>query len=388
MLFINDERLNVEQFVTRMNELTGKKIDLEELKKNPSFSSNEAIAGIDFRTFATTGRRVPKYGEGSDILTVFRFFSTIKEQQVEVRYASRMPHNDFRSGNKVYTPRHIDVDPRDFGFTASQIEAALYMYVHPDCKQSPVRDETKVHKYSHNSLKANIQAKDNKVKILEACLLHATNLIPEEVKLMAKGLGINVDERYSSEEIRSEIKSFILENSAKYYESMQTESVKFLGLVQDCIDNNYISGNTTSGQTVWSYNQGPSKGRQIVAIASDVEDPIKGLKDYLIENIASHYGNLVGMHKGVVAAQKAEDFLKTQKTGEVNEEVYSAGGDTMELSDVVDFKSAATLLELVHPEGKKSSMTKTKQFLEAVQSGEINEDNVSEKVVDYIAKLD
>lgn len=389
MLFINDQKFTLEQFVSEIESLTDGKIDLEELKKNTIFVPNDAIAGFDFAKFLRTGKKEPKTGLGSDVLSVFRFYSEKKGgQQVEVRYASRIPHKNLTTGNLIYTPKSLDIDSEEFGFTPSQIEMAMYLYVHPDCKQSPLKKEGSVHKYSHKSLKAEIQAKDNKVKVMEACLNHATNMPDEDVKVMAKGLGVAFDHRYNTEEIRSEIKSYILENPHKYYSAMQTESIKFVGMVQDCIDNGYIKNEVHAGNVVWSYGRGPSAGRQITALSSDVGDPVQGLKDYLIENIAAHYPILINLRKDVIASQKAEDFLKSQKTETVNPEVYESEADFMGLDDVKDFQSASKLLMLTHPENKKSSQTKTSQFLAKVQSGEINNDNVNNVIHEYLAKMD
>lgn len=387
MLFINNKKLNEKEFVSEVERLSQKTIDLKSLKANPSFTYNEVVNSYNLATFRRSGVKVPKISQGSDTLSVFRFYSELIGEDVEIRYANKSPYvNPLNPGVLIYSPKNLDLPSGEFGFLPSEIDQALFLLIKPECLESPFRKEGSAYRYSHNNLKAASTKKGSKADKISKALKHADSLLEEDLKLFAKGLNISLNEKMDSEDVRNEIKDFAINNIDQYSKAMQSESVRFLGLIQDAIDSGYIISKRIVDNIVWFYDIGVNKGSQITSVPPEAQNPLDYLKTYLGNNMGSHYESLINLRREALSGLKMEEFLQAKKNG-VSEEVYTFSGREMTLADVTTPATAKEYLTLSHPEGKQPAPVKCSEFLKGVLAGEITEENISEHAPNYIAKV-
>lgn len=386
MLFINDVSKSVEEFVSEISRITKKEIDLGDLKKNPSFLRNDAFKAFNLAVYKTTGNKTPNVNQGDDVFASFRYFDG--NEQYVFRYANNVPYRNRDKGDRlVYTPKAIDLPDDDFSFDdKNSFDQAVYIYCHPACSDSPFYDPEKVARFSHNSLTKAVKRKSSKLTKLEDCLRYADNLAESEVKIFAKGLGLTLNEHWTTDDIRVELKDYALTYTDTFYNASQLETVKFDGMIQDAIDNKNIVSVNIVDTVVWNWGSGIYKGIQITSVPRGVGDTVLYLKNHIKENIAQYDEILVNLNKSSYANLKSEEYLRAKKSGVVPATEYQSDADEMKLSEVVDFKSAGEFLILTHPLQKQSSQKNTKAFLERVLSGDINDDNVSEEIVQYLAK--
>lgn len=390
MLFIDNKKMNESDFLAEIEKISGNKVDLKALKENTSFTYNEVSQTFDLAKLKK-GQRVKRTSQGADVQAVFRIYDQKEGMEREIRYAKRMPYADVKNGgNLIYDPKAIDIPSGQFGYNpAKDIDMALYLLVHPACLDSPFRveGEYRPYRYVHNNIRKESKRRSEKVTKLEDSLRHAGLLADEELKMFAKGLGLQMDKSLDYDDIRSEIKSYAMENPEKYYTAMQSESVKFIGMIQDAIDNSFIISKKIASTTVWLYNVGPNKGIQITSVPAEISNATEYLKTYLGNNMPSHYDTLINMNRQAYSEMNMEQFLRSKKEGKVPEEVYKTDAGKMTVADVVDSATSKAYLTNSHPQERPPSPQNAKLFLEAVTAGSITEDNVSEEVLNYVAKL-
>lgn len=385
MLFINDQVKTVEQFVNDVEKITGKQINLDDLRKNPSFSRNDGVKSFNLATFLATGRKVPRNNQGDDVFSVFRYFDG--NQSYEFRYATRQPRRDLQNGgNLIYTPKAIDLQDDDFGFNAKEFDLSVYIYCHPDCADSPFFKSDSVHRFYHDSISKAVSRKKSSVDKIQESLAHADKLPDAEVKVFAKGLGVDINNNWSTDDIRTELKSFAISNVSVYYTAMSQETVKYLGTIQNAIDEGQITSDVVGGLTAWKFNYGRYKGVQITTVPREFGDPVEYLKNYLKDNIQQYADILININKEAFSNLKAEDYLRAKAKQEVPVEVYTQSSDVMTLDDVVDFNSAKQYLTLSHVEEKQPSQANANKFLQLVLSKEIHDGNINDVIHEYMNK--
>lgn len=392
MLFIDNQKVSESQFISEIEKISGKPVDMEALRKSTTFTYNEVNNSFNLAKFKTTGKKIRNVSQGGDVLSSFRKYDHESGIEREFRYAKKTPYADLKNGgNLVYEPRAIDISSGNFSFQKNEIDLALYILVHPDCYDSPFRESefTTAYKYSHVNVKKDVEKKNEKVLMLEKSLLHASRLEDQELLMFAKGLGVPLEKSFDSEDVRGSLKSWAMENTELYYKAMQTEVVKFMGMIQDALDNRYIISRKIADHTVFLYDKGINKGSQITTVPQEVSDDIQYLKTYLGTNISTHYDALMNLNKEAFSELSVENFLASKKEGLPKEAFRlptEEESDVMTLADVVDHQSAKKYLRLSHFERKDSSQAKIAKFLKSVTAKEITDDNIEDVIVEYIAK--
>lgn len=387
MLLINNQQVTEDVFIKKVEEISGKKIPIAELKQNKEFQYNNVKDAYDLGVFKQTGNKVYKEKRSDDILAGFNVYDKNAGQTVQFRYASRNPYPNPKNVNVlVYEPKAIDFPAAVFSYGADrETELAIYFYCYPDCEQSPFHDPSKAYKYSHNNLKEASNKKKKEVDQKVLALSHVSTLDEHELVPMAKGLGIFIASNSDADDVKVLLQEYALANASKYMEKAGNETVKFDGMVQDAIDIGFVVKEHQGSGIVWKFAKGRKNGQPILSVPSDVQDPIEELKSFLKTNIAKYYHDFATMNRDLTADLGAEEFLRAQKAG-MNREHVAPHDPSLELSSVVDHSSAKEFLKNQHPEKGNPSQTNTATFLQAVQSGIINDENLAEEVVKYINK--
>lgn len=384
MLLINNQRVNATDFVKKIKEITGKDVPLDELTSNMEFKYNPVKKGYDLALYKTRNMKVQKVLRSDDILASFNVWSDKDQSTIEFRFANRLPYANPKNPTiMVNDPKAIEFPGGVFNFEQRDVEKALYMYVHPLCIDSPFYRPGTPYKFTHNNLKAESKRKLKDMSVKQEAFKHATNVDPDELKVLALGLGLSLIPNADSDDIRAAIQEYALENSKLYLEKTATETIKFEGMIQNAIDTGHIVNKIIGGINTWEFAKGADKGKQIMIVTSKNNNALGDLKLHMKTNIAEYYSSLAGFNKDLTADNTAEKFLSNLKNG-VDKNEFMPFEEELTLNMVVDHKTAKQYLINAHPERKNPSATNAKLFLDAITAGEIVDGNVDEESKKYV----
>ena len=244
MLLIDNTQVSVNEFIERIEELSGKKIPLSQIKANMEFTYNKVKNKFDLGNYRNTHTKQPKEKLGDDILASFNVFDENKGKTVSFRFASRTPYTNPTNPNVlVYDPKALEFSGGTFSFEPREIERVIYMYCHPACADSPLYKAGNVYKYSHNNLKAANERKKEKMNKRSEAYRHATDVHESEIKVLALGLKIQLPPNADKDDIRVALQEYAMDNPEAYLRSVENETTKFEGMVQDALNTGFIVKN-------------------------------------------------------------------------------------------------------------------------------------------------
>lgn len=385
MLLINNERVNATEFIDKVKAITGKTVPLEQIKANMEFKYNPVKKGYDLALYQTRSMKVQKVLRSDDVLASFNVWSEDDNATVEFRFANRTPYANPKNPTiLVHDPKAIEFPGGVFNFEARDVEKALYLYVHPNCLDSPFHKEGTAYKFSHNNLKAQSERKSKEMTLRQRAFQHASNVDVDELKVLALGLGLDLIPNADSDDIRVSLQEYALENASSYLDKTANETIKFEGMIQEAVDTRLIVNKIIGGMSTWEFAKGPKKGNQIM-IATGSGNDLGELKMHMKKNIATYYSELVSFNRDIVADNEAEKFLQGLKKG-VDKSDFLPYKEELTLNGVVDFKTARDFLTESHPDKGQPAPASTKAFLAAIEAGEVTDGNVLEEVSKYIKK--
>lgn len=212
---------------------------------------------------------------------------------------------------------------------------------------------------------------------------HAASVPESEIRVLAKGLKIQLIPNADEEDIRVALQDYAMNNSKAYLEMVAKGTVKYDGMIQDAIDTGYIKKKPVGNMIVWYFEKGRRAGEQITTVIDKTKDVVQELKNYMKDKIEQYYNDMAVLNDDVTSDMKAEKYLKSLEKGVPLEDV-TPYKEPLLLGTVEDFNSAKAYLTESHPEKGQPSPASTKKFLELVQSGELNENNISDEISKYI----
>lgn len=393
MLLIDDKQVSTDEFINRVEQISGKKIPLDQIKNNMEFKYNQVRNSFDLAHFVKSGIKLPKEKRSDDILASFNVFSEKDNRTVSFRFANRRPYSNPDKPNIiVYTPKAIDISGGTSNYEPREIEQVIYMYCHPSCFDSPLYVSGTTYKYSHNNLKVASQRKKDAMSRAHMAFQHASNVDDSELKVLAKGLStvkvqdanrIVIPPNADVDDYRVALQEFAMKNPEVYLEKTGTETLKYEGMIMDAIDSGYIVRKKVGDFISWSFAKGRKAGEQITIVQDGKGDALQEFKNHMKNNAMNYIHDLSILNQDITADMTAESQLKAYKEG-LPSEATTPHSEELLLTSVVDHKSSTEFLRLSHPQKGNPSPTNAKAFLEKVLSGDINDGNVSEEVKNYI----
>lgn len=387
MLLIDNKQVNVEDFVSEVERISGKSIPLTEIKHNMEFSFNALRKSFDLGLYVSRNMKVPNIAKGADILASFKAWDDGRGgRTVEFRFANRSPYTNPKNPSiLVHDPKAIDFPGGVFNFEEREMEKMIYMYCHPRCYDSPFRKENTPYQYSHNNLKAASRRKSAEMGQRQKAFQHATNVDPSEVKVLAIGLGISLMPHADVDEIRAELQDYAMNNPKIYLEKTSSETIKFEGMIQEALDSGRIIKKTMGSINTFDWAKGSKKGKQIMVCSSDPASHLSELKQHMKQNIVEYYSDLAVLNRELIAESTAEEYLQMVKKG-ANKESFTPYEETVSFEDVKDYNSSKQYLTEAHPQKGSPSPKSASSFLSLIESGEITAENVGEFLPNYIKK--
>jgi hypothetical protein len=202
---------------------------------------------------------------------------------------------------KVYKPGQLYIKNRFKSATSEQ--EFIYMFLMPDCEQSPFRDTEKMARYvfKNNETIATSAVEYERRRARAIGVVTGDNsLTINQLRQIAKGMNIDNVSRLSDDEVKSALISIAIKNPNKFFDDCRNKDVIFNGIVQDAIDMKLITQDTSDGVRRWKF-----EGEEIVIVTGGA-DSLKTLRDTLAERALEMIPRL----KDAISGRTAKQFLQ------------------------------------------------------------------------------
>lgn len=376
MLIINGKQEKIKDVAKRFG------VPLEKLEKSSEFRFNEALKGYDLGSKSKRspgGNRFPA-----------SFHATDKDGlNVEIRYAKSHTKNRDKAGilMDVFSPRKVefmgDID------VPETLEEAIFKYLHPKCSQSPFRGNVSypfTYEYVDKQQKAEkaIEKGDTMLKALQ----HAKNYSSTDLRLMAKGMGIeNVDGK-EEQELRADLSELAMKNPSEYLRKTNLNGTIFDGRIMDAIDSGLFIKKESFGVERWEWNAGVNKGQTICEISNRSISAQEFLRNHIKSNLNQYYAQITNIQNEMDAEKKAEAFLSQQRASVQPEEeetvVEPEDTDFVPTEFPTNFNESVAYIQARTEDNKRPSNTVASKLWNGIKSNEITEGNIEEFVQDLI----
>jgi hypothetical protein len=383
MLLIKDQngerQINVDTLFREYN------IPLPKLRKNRLFNLNDSFKAQDLGQSSVLGKAVFRVPNGVSRSAVFTFTNS-EGYECTLRYCSQSPHkkDTGRGVVDVYTPRKVRVDGEGSAF--SNLDLAVFMYLHPENKQSPFRKGT-YWTWFYDDPESRADEAIKNIDMLKDALNHASHISDKDAVLFAKGMGLVVN-GMDVKSIKAQLLTWAAQNPADYNNKRSLNVTFYDGLLKDCIDRGLFRLIQVGGDSYWTWNDSEYKGTRIPVNLEPGSHQDDGLLSFFKtpENMVKYKTVIEKMHSNSINHEFLEEKLK--ETGGmvpvIEAEISSVNNDQDTVTVPTNFKESEKYLINIHPRGVNPSKTKVKQFLTAIQDGVITEDNIEAEAMNYI----
>lgn len=393
MLFIDGKKSSVDDLIKLVNDNKGSKYTRKELetkfKRNPEFEINPATKMVHLGKSRQLGRKIFKEPKNVDILSYFKFFSPVSGIEHEIRYTDVMPHKNEKTGLTVYKPKALELRApfHTIPDGGNKFERMLFFWLHPNHSRSPFHKAGSVYKYTHvdNDEKYEQTAQLNNDVLTVAN--HIQTLDPSELIIYAKSLGIDV-QGYTHEEVRITMQSKALSNEIvtggkrfvpRYLDILNDGSLVFAGYVQDAIDRKKIISVRSGQSQLWKFDL-PRDKREL-CVTSVGQEAVGELVSWIKSNPNGIVETILSINREI---NDEIDFKRTfdkAKGNHVEPTKFREENDEIEFKDIESHKEAKAFLKKYFD--KNPSATNSANFFRAIEAGEVNSENWSEKILDY-----
>lgn len=239
----------------------------------------------------------PKTPRRLGISAKFNVFSPVKDKVVTVRYAeSALPQTTKAGLNTTnYSPAHLFIHGKEQN--VSDDYAYFYMYIHPDNNQSPFRKIDGGYRYLFKDnealAKADLIKEEQKIRAM-ALIIGDSAFTMSELIQIAKGMNIPNVDRLEPSVVKNELKKLALANPNKFFDDARSNSIIFNGLIQDALDKNKITLQSSNGYKRWYFGTEemcivPQGGNELQALKQAISKNM----DYLPQIKAAIEGNSI-----------------------------------------------------------------------------------------------
>lgn len=325
MILLNNEAKTLQQLQAIL------KFPLEKIIKQSEFLVNENLKGFDL------GSKKKR-----DLGTIrFPAVFTIEDKNgvsYEIRYSTSKANVKDKNGkiDVVFSPKKVTFDEDTI---PSKIDLAVFMYLHPKCKNSPFRtDDSPIWTYEYKDKEKIAGASVSKGDVMLKALNHAKSYKGDDLVLMAKGMGIANASNMTELEIQASLTEIAMANPAKYLEKTEKQVTVLDGKIIDAIDKGVFIMVEKYGVHQWNWNFGPNKGQTICEITNNGIPANDFLITHIKMNLAKYYDEIMSARDNINADASAEAFMRDKNR--------KAAGDI----DLKKQKAAVELPDFSEPE--------------------------------------
>lgn len=301
MILINNVQKKPEEVARQFG------VPLEELKKSTEYKINEDLKGYDLGS-----KKKRDFGE----LRFPSFFFVDDKDGIshEIRYARSKANVKDKQGkiNEIYSPKKVQIDGDVTVVT--KLDLALFLYLSKKNKQSPFRKDGESAIWSYEFVDRQGIAKQTIGRgdaMLEA-LSHAKKSKGQDLRMVAKGMGIEDVDGMSELQIQAALSDLALVNPTLYLSKVNKQTTKMEGLVLDAVDKNIFKLDETMGTPKWLWAVGSDKGQLVCEVTNNSIAPNKFLINYIMGHIDQFYSKMLNIQNEIHTYDKAEAFLESQ----------------------------------------------------------------------------
>jgi hypothetical protein len=261
---------------------------------------------------------------------------------------------------KVYKPGQLFIKNRYKGVSNDQ--EFIYMYIMPDCAQSPFRDEDKTPRYmfKNNQDIAKISVDFERQRARAIGVVTGDNAMTiNQLKQIAKGMDVDNVKNLSDDEVKSALISIAIKNPNKFYDACKSRDVIFNGIVQDAIDEKIITQDFSDGIRRWKF-----EGEDIVVVTGG-SDMMKTLRDSLAERAME----MIPRIKDALDGRSSKQLLENPQLDRLFSDF-----------DIKEPKSLATNPEMAKVIKEEDKNTKEEEYLKALYEDSIKTGDEYQKV--------
>lgn len=300
MILVDNKQLKPEEVGQMFN------IPVETVKKYAEFKINENLKGYDL------GSR--KKRDTQERLFPAVFFAEDKSGvNREIRYASRKSQVKDRDGRVTdkFAPRKVKIDG-DIT-VVNELSLALFLYINPKSKNSPFRDQGPV-MWEYEFVDRQAVAKQNvgRGESMKSALNHASASKGPDLKLLAKGMGLQNLDSMTELEIQAELTNLALQNPQEYIDKAGKQTTKMDGRIIHAIDKGIFKFDQSFGTPKYLWAMGPNKGQLICEVTNQSITPELYLQNFIKANLDKFYTQLLAILDNVNVEEQAEAFLAKQ----------------------------------------------------------------------------
>lgn len=398
MLLLNNKQTTVSEICAKFG------IPESTLTKVCEFKYNENLKGYDIGSRQmrdTQPQRFPAvfYAEDKNGITH------------EIRYAASKSNVRDRETKKViekYSPKKVQID----GDTTivTKADFAAFLLLNKKNRQSPFRNPEDVWSYELVDKQANAKKVVGTGDLMRQALNHANSAQGKDLKLLAKGMGIDGVDEMTDLEIQGELTTLALNDAKSYLDKVGKQTTKMDGRIYDAIDKGIFKLDQTFGTPKWLWAKGENKGQLVCEVTNGSIPAQQFLSTYIKGNLNNFYAQIISIQNADDVNVQAEAFLKEKEESnvvyvdntkpasqmeyiedEVDEdevldtEVFPeaedlAFGDEPDFPH--DFKSSVAYIS--HYKGSNASNVQGKQLMDAIKSEEAIPSNIRKWVKDNL----
>lgn len=234
----------------------------------------------------------------------------VNGKSIEIRYAESA--NDRYIGDKLvpeYTPRKITFLGEAQLIEESNMDLAVFMYLHPFNRNSPFRKPTAAYSWYFKDIEAESAIQMDINTALMESMYEISSLSGEPLRIIAKGFGVTGVLSLPDNAIKSQLIEMAKVDPVEFNKNIGSQQTQFRGLILNGIDNGLFVVKRRGGTDTWMWGAGQSAGQPIV----DIVDKGVSQSDILIEQIlykiTEYYPILVNAVKAVGAKANADEYL-------------------------------------------------------------------------------
>lgn len=388
-LYLDDQQINPKQFILGLG-ISEKKY--ERIIKKPTFKLDGARI-LKKKTINSPLAKKTTYG----VLTSF-WFRDKDNMMKRLRYAeSQIPRVEGGVMRYAYEPGRLNVDGSTVNFLNAP-DKAIFMFLNPGNPSSPFADKTKKKFAWMDTIEQTLKDASDMSNIQKA-LTHATNMDEEELVIVAKGLKILKNDDYELDELRVRLQQFAINpaTNKRYVQAMEDDMVRIEGRIRNMVDKGIFKIERRGSSRQWVWAQGSREGENIGnAIMNANEDAVQRLFNFIKANLGDYLFDLRNSTDVLQADRKAREVLAAEKISaavtqvpehlaSVNSQIQTPQAPSSEnklpLRERVT--SFAESRDFIGEKGYPKNSALVKNLLDAIQEGQVTDDNVNA----YLVKL-
>lgn len=240
------------------------------------------------RIFQINPEKITKDNEGNEktprrlgVSTKFNIYPKGADKMLTIRYAEEaIPNN--KNGYVVtrYAPAQLWINGKEELIKDDLIY--FFMYIHPNCKQSPFRELDKGFRYffldREDIAKDDLLRDEQEMKAMSMIIGDRAMSITQ-LRQIAKGMNISGVDRLTDAEVKNQLKYLAKKNPNGFRDDATSNSIVFNGMLQDAVDKHIVKMVPNNGYKRWYFNS-----EELCVIPSG-SDEMSCLKDAVIKKM-------------------------------------------------------------------------------------------------------